>query len=76
MLPVIAMSTSLKKSTKETIIAVLVITGVVVYLYVFHFLLGMTWMIYVLVIAVLALMIVRKMVALKKQKARVAAATS
>ncbi len=64
------MPTNLSESTKKAILAVLIVTGVVVFLFVFHFLLGMTWMIYVLVIAVLAVMIVSKVIALKKNKAR------
>ncbi len=63
-------------SAKQAIVAVLVIGGVLVFLFIFHFILGMTWMIYVLVIAVFSLILIRKMVALKKQKARSTASTS
>lgn len=70
------MPTSLKESTKQTIIAVLIITGVVVFLIICRYILGMTWMIYVLVISVIILLFVRKMVALKRQKAKTSAGTS
>lgn len=75
-LPVIAMPSKISNSTKEAIIAVLIITGVVLYLYIFHFLLGMTWMIYVLVIAALAMMIIRKLVSLRRKRASVTAGTA
>ncbi len=70
------MPSKISNSTKEAIIAVLIITGVVLYLYVFHFLLGMTWMIYVLVIAALAMMIIRKLVSLRRKRASVTAGTA
>nr|MDO8085670.1 hypothetical protein [Candidatus Sigynarchaeum springense] len=63
------MPAHISDSAKESILAILVISGVVVFLIVFHFILGMTWMIYVLVIAVIALIFVRKIVALKRQRA-------
>jgi Flp pilus assembly protein TadB len=66
----IAMPTRLSNSTKETIIAAILIAAVVIFLYIFHFLLGMTWMVYVLVIAVLGVMLLRKMTALKRKKGR------
>ncbi|MEX2682447.1 MAG: hypothetical protein Q6373_012670 [Candidatus Sigynarchaeota archaeon] len=62
------MPAPLSDSMKNGLFAVLVIIGVVVILFIFHFIFGATWMIYVLVIAVFALMLVRKMVALKKQR--------
>ncbi len=70
------MPSKISNSTKEAIIAVLIITGVVLYLYVFHFLLGMTWMIYVLVIAALAMMIIRKLASLRRKRASVTAGTA
>ena len=64
----IAMPTRLRNSAKETIIAAILVAAVVIFLFIFHFLLGMTWMVYVLVIAVLGVMLLRKMASLKRKK--------
>jgi hypothetical protein len=61
---------------KNPIIAVLIIAGVVVFLIIFHFILGITWMIYVVVLAVLFLIIIRKALSLRKPRGRPAAGTA
>jgi uncharacterized membrane protein len=63
-------------SAKTAIFGVLIVTGVVVFLYVFYFILGITWMVYVLVISVFIMMIARKAVSIRKHSARTAAGSS
>ncbi len=60
---------------KNPLVAVLIIAGVVIYLVIFHFVLGMTWMIYVLVLAVLFLIIIRKVISMRKHGVRPPAGT-
>ncbi|NMC07151.1 MAG: hypothetical protein GYA24_18185 [Candidatus Lokiarchaeota archaeon] len=55
---------------KNPLFAGLIIAAVVAYLIIFHFLLGMTWMIYVLVLAVVVLILIRKLKVMKAQKAQ------